>query len=639
MSNQNWLRGRTLIYNVPTPNSETPTTKKFSFLSIPKFIFWLMWKIVKVIALIIGFLVLTFSIIGIWAAVKYTKDSAPVIPDSMVMTLTLDKDYPETTGMSQLLSLIQMDKAPTTLSDVVDSIDRASKDSRVKVLAVKANGGGYNLTQLQSIRDAVLRFKASGKKSVIFSESYGEGGYGLGLYYLATAFDEIWMQPVGNVAIGGINMQIPFFKSIMDKYGVEAQFFQRKEFKNAMEHMTSNQMSSASRLSMESLIGDLAVQLVDPIKASRPKISKSFDELLNLGLLTDRAALESGLIDKLNYEDVMIGAIRKKYAGIQFVSLQKYNAVFRKKQFEHSILDSHYEANIAVIPIEGMIMSGSSKSSPFGMGDKFAGADDIVAAIEEAGQDRNIQTIILRINSPGGSPTASETIHRSVVWARDTMKKKIIVSMGSVAASGGYWVATPSDKIYAMNSTLTGSIGVVGGKINLQGLWNKLDLKWDGVAYGENSGMFSLNTPFTPSEQKQFEATIDNVYEYFIKRVADGRKLKPAQVEQIAKGRAYTGRQALDLGLVDDIGGMDKVLDDLAKVQGLKSRDDLKLVYLPMTDDPMELLMMMLSERVGISPAIEKISASLSPFLGPFSAMRSGAPTRLTYDGYGQLNQ
>jgi protease-4 len=208
--------------------------------------------------------------------------------------------------------LIRGEKAPLTLEDIVDSIDQAAKDNRVKVLAFKANGGGYNLTQLQSIRDAVLRFKASGKKSVIFSESYGEGGYGLGIYYLATAFDEIWMQPVGNVAIGGINMQVPFFKDVMDKYGVKAQFFQRKEYKNAMEHMTANQMSAASRESMDSLLGDLAGQLVEPIKLSRTQVTNSFDGLLNLGYLTDKVALKSGLIDKLDYEDNMTSAIQKK---------------------------------------------------------------------------------------------------------------------------------------------------------------------------------------------------------------------------------------------------------------------------------------------------------------------------------------
>ena len=218
MSNQSWLRGRTVVYNASTQNipvkQETPKSKT-SWVDFFKSIFCFAWKTIKGFALFIGLLFLFFIVIGIWGASKGQKSAPTALPNSMVLTLKLDGEIPETSGTTQILSLLQMDKAPLTVDDIVNSIDRASKDNRVKVLAVKASGGGYNLTQLQSIRDAVLRFKAAGKKSVIFSESYGEGGYGLGIYYLATAFDEIWMQPVGNVAIGGINMQVPFFKDVM----------------------------------------------------------------------------------------------------------------------------------------------------------------------------------------------------------------------------------------------------------------------------------------------------------------------------------------------------------------------------------------------------------------------------------------
>jgi protease-4 len=631
MSNQSWLRGRTVVYNSstpPVPPKQEPPVCKTSWLDFFRTIFCFAWKVIKGLALFIGLLILFFIAMGIWGSSKGGKSAPSNLPNSMVLTLKIEGDIPETSGTTQILSLIQMDKAPLTLDDIVNSIDRAAKDDRVKVLAVKASGGGYNLTQLQSIRDAVLRFKAAGKKSVIFSESYGEGGYGLGIYYLATAFDEIWMQPVGNVAIGGINMQVPFFKDIMADYGVKAQFFQRKEYKNAMEHLTSNKMSPASRESMESLVGDLAGQLVDPIKASRKQVSKTFDALLDQGYLTDSAALKAGVIDKLSYEDIMFDAIQKKFVGTKFVSMETYASIYKRKALESSMMSKGNGTTIAVIPIEGMIISGTAKSSPLGMGDKMAGADDIVAAIEDAANDTSVRAIVLRINSPGGSPTASETIHRAIVWAKTVKKKPIIVSMGGLAASGGYWVATPADRIYAMNSTLTGSIGVVGGKLDLQGVWDKFHVRWETVKYGQNSGMLSFNMPFSPSEQAQFEASLDNIYDYFIKRVAEGRHLTPEQVEKIAKGRAYTGRQALALGLVDEIGGMDKVLDDLAKANKEKSRDNLNLVYLPTTDDPVELFMMMLSQKIGVSPVLEKVGTALAPFM----AMKSGSPTQFVYD-------
>ena len=619
MSHHSWLRGRTVVYNPaspsPQPPDKAPVSRFSALVSVPKAILRGVWRVIRSLALTLGILMLILCGLGVWSAIEVGDAVAPKLPDNMVLSLHLNGELPETTGMTQVLAMIQMDKAPATIDAVVDAIDRGAKDPAVKALAVKADGGGYNLSQLQSLRAAVLRFKASGKKTVIFSESYGEGGYGLGLYYLASVFDEIWMQPVGMIAIGGIDMEVPFFKDVMDQYGVKGQFFQRKEYKNAMEHLTSNHMSPASRESTQSLVTDLATQLVDPIKASRKKVASSFDELLNKGLLTDKVALESGLIDKLDYEDVMVEGLRAAYKNARFVTIQRYASSINHKRTEDKLLDKPMGPTIAVIPVEGMIISGSTKSSPYGMGDKFAGASDIVDAIDDAANDPAVKAIVMRINSPGGSPSASETIHRALIWAKTAKKKPVIVSMGALAASGGYWIAVAGDKIYAMDSTLTGSIGVVGGKINLQGVWDKFHVTWDSVKYGENSGMMSMNTPFSESEQRQFEATLDNVYDYFIARVAAGRKLTPEQVEKIAKGRAYTGRQAKPLGLVDDIGGMDKVLDDLAKVHHVASRDDLNVVYLPMTDDPLTVVMTMLSERVGVAPILEKVSAQLAPFL------------------------
>lgn len=623
---QSWLRGRTVVYN-PTPKPPEPEKKKFSVLSIPKSILCFLWRAFKRTAMVIGFIVLLSVIFGIWTAAKSSKSVAPQLPDKMVLTFNLEGEVPETTGMTQILSLLQIEGAPVTLDDIVDALDRAGDDNHVKAIAFKVTSSGYNLTQLQVIREAVLRFRAKGKKAAIYSESYGESGYGLGLYYLASAFDEIWMQPVGVVAIGGIDMEMPFFKKVMDQYGIGAQFFQRKEYKNAMEHLTSERMSAASREETQSIVNDLASQLIEPIKQSRKQVSGTFDDLVNLGLLTDKKALQEGLIDKLNYEDVLLDAIRNKFDA-KTIPVEDYVAFANRKKAESSLLSSNKSPKIAIIPVDGLIVSGSAKSSPYGMGDAMAGASDIVASIEEAANDKSVRVIVLRVNSPGGSPSASETIHRAIIWAKTVKKKSVIVSMGSLAASGGYWISAPADRIYALDSTLTGSIGVVGGKINLQDTWKKYNVNWESVKYGQNSGLMSLNTPFSESEQKQFEASLDGVYNTFIERVATGRHMSPEQVEKVAKGRAWTGRQALPLGLIDEIGGMDKVLDDIAKKQGVKSRNDLNLVYLPMTEDPFELMMQLLSQRVGLSPLFEKINAILAPAL----MLSEGRGARLVYD-------
>ena len=626
MFNQSWLRGRTVVYN---PAPKFPEKKTFSLLSLPRKILGFFWRLFKRLSLMIGAIFLVFFIIALWGGVSSHKSGVSTMPANMILSFNLDGALLEKNGMSEILSRLQLEDVPVTLDDIVNSLDAAAKDNRVKALVVNARSGGYDLTQLQSLRAAVVRFKASGKKTVIYSESYGDSGYGLGLYYLASAFDEIWMQPVGVISIGGMNIQSPFFKDVMDDYGVQAQMFQRKEYKNAMEHLTSNKMSSASREVMQSLITDMATQLIDPIKQSRKNLSPKLDGLVNLGMLTDTRALKEGVIDRLDYQDVLISELRKSYNAAGLVSISDYTGSILRKKAEASLLSSDKSSpTIAVIPIEGMIVSGTAGTSPYGLQQNMAGATDIVGAIEDAANDKSVKAIVLRINSPGGSPSASETIHRAIIWAKTTKKKPIIVSMGALAASGGYWVAAPADTIYAMDATLTGSIGVVGGKINLKGLWDKYHVRWDGVKYGENSGLMSMNTPFSASEQAQFEATLDNVYDYFIKRVSDGRHMTPEQVDKIARGRAYTGRQAIKIGLVDKIGGMDVVLDDIAKANQVESRDHLNLVYLPQTDDPMQLLMQLLSRKIGISPFMEKMSAILSPML----MMGESKGARLVYD-------
>lgn len=628
MSNQSWLRGNTVVYN-PSPKQPKESVSKISkFLAIPKRILGFFWRVFKRLSLFIGAIFLISMIIGMWGASKSGKPAAPSLPDKMILSLTLDGTLPEKNGMSDILAQLQLEDTPLTIEDVVDSLDKAAKDKRVSALVVKASSAGYDLTQLQTLRAAVERFKVSGKSATIYSESYGESGYGLGLYYLASAFDEIWMQPVGVVAIGGIDMEMPFFKDVMDKYGVQGQFFQRKEYKNAMEHLKSNRMSDASREELQSIVTDLATQLITPIKQSRTIAAPKLDDLVNLGLLTDARALKEGLIDRLDYEDVLVDSLKEKYKDTKLISLDDYIAVGSRQKIEAKLLGSKSSPTIAVIPVEGMIISGSAGKSPYGFAENMAGATDIVRAIEDAANDKSVKAIVLRINSPGGSPGASETIHRAIIWAKTKKKKPVIVSMGSVAASGGYWIAAPADKIYAMDSTLTGSIGVVGGKINLAGAWDKYDVKWESVKYGQNSGMMSLNTPFSASEQAQFEETLDNVYDYFIARVAEGREMNRDKVEQIAKGRAYTGRQAKALGLVDEIGGMEKVLDDVAKDNGVASRNDLNVGYLPQTDDPMELIMQLLSRKIGLSPFLEKITASLAPIL----MMGESRGARLVYD-------
>ncbi len=612
MSHQNWLRKRNVVFqsaSVTPPQSPSCASGNFVAKALG-----VIWRVFKYVMIMFGLSTFILTAFAIWTVGQFTQKAPPSLPSSMILSFNLDGELSDASSLSEILSYLQGEAAPLTIDDVTQSIERATTDNRVQALVLRVNVAGYNLTQLQRLRASVINFKQSGKKTIIFSESYGAGGVGLGVYYLASAFDEIWLQPVGSVSIGGLNMQVPFFKGIMDDYGVEAQFFQREEYKNAMEHLTSKAMSPASRESMQSLVDDLAKQMIEPIKAERQKIAPTFDAVMDLGLLTDKAALKVGLVDRLDYEDVLVSELEKKFDKAEIISMQRYTSIYKRKHIEHRLLTKgQKKVSVAVIPVDGMIISGSLKKSPYGFGDNFAYADDIVAAIEDAALSSSVNTIVLRVNSPGGSPTASETIHRAIIWARQDKKKRVVISMSDMAASGGYWIAAAGDKIFAMDSTLTGSIGVVGGKINLAGTWKKFNVNWDSVSYGQNSVMMSMNSPFSESERRQFEASLDSIYDYFIQRVAEGRKLKPEQVKQIAKGRAYTGRQAKALGLVDEIGGMDKVLDEIAKANKLKSREELNVVYLPGIESPMQILMTMMSEQSMLSPIFGTIIETIFP--------------------------
>lgn len=631
MAPQNWLRGRTIIYQSATQiKSQTEKKKSLSVMGMIGTIANFFWRILKAMALAIGLLVLVGIIMAVITAFRFERATTPSLSRDMVLSFEMSGMLPESNGFSQILSYLQKENAPLSVQDIVDSIDRAATDPRVKALVVEAKGGGYNLSQLQAIEGAIEGFKANGKKTYIYSESYGEGGFGFGLYSFASHFDEIWLQPVGSIAIAGLQMEMPFLKDALDKIGVKAQFFQRKEYKNAMENMTATSMSAASRESTESLLGDMVDQLVSPIKFNRFKDKKDIQPLIDKGFYTDKSAKEVGLVDHVGTGDELVNTLQKKYASSRWVTMKRYHYALSMPDVE-KFMDARKGkiSSIAIIPVDGMIVSGSSGGSPAGA--DMAGADDIADAIREAAKNRGVKAIIVRVNSPGGSPTASETIRNTLIWAKKEYKKPIYVSMGTVAASGGYWIATAADKIYAEPSTLTGSIGVVGGKLNLENVWPKIGVHWDGVSFGQNAGMFSMNKPFSASEQKIFEESLDNIYDAFISRVAEGRKLTPAEVEKIAKGRAYTGRQAMDLKLVDKLGGMDDVLDDIATSMKLSSRHELVLSYYPVQIDPIQLAMVLLSEKIGLSPYLEKTAT----FFKTFEALQKQGSTGMVYQDFG----
>lgn len=624
----NWLRGRTVVYN-PVPKALVKV-RRFHPGKI-------LWEALKRAAMAMGFVLIFSIVVGAWTASQMTKKQVPNLPKQMVLVLDLTGQEESAAGPARYLEGLGLGSGDISISDTIDAIDAAAKDKRVKALALFLGTQQLELADLQEVRGAIMRFKESKKPVRAYADSYGGGGSGLGMYYLASAADQIWMQPVGVVAIPGMTAQLPFGRGLLDKIGVRPEFFQRKEYKTAMEHFTSTGMSEASREQMVGLINDLGDQIAGQIAKDRKSVAGNFKQLIDRGLFTDEEALQVKLLDRVDYQDVFVAELRKDLEGDakakkpDFISVEEFAAVTEYERGKEGMLAKKGNPLVARITIDGMITDGSGGVSPLTGNEPIVTASTIAGAIMQAAEDKNVKAILIRIDSPGGTPSASETIHRAIIRARTDFKKPVIISMGNTAASGGYWVAAAGDKIYASNSTLTGSIGVVGGKFDASGLWDKLDVNWEEVSYGKNGGMWSFNKPFSPDEQERFEASLDNVYAAFIKRVTEGRKLSPTQVEAIAKGHVWSGRKAKELGLVDVIGGEDKALDELAQTLGKDNRLGLRVMDLPRSPSPLEEILQLLSQQIALPAFLPKV------LLGEMSPLLMQQDGRLVYEALPEI--
>lgn len=536
--------------------------------------FRFVWGAFKRTSTIIGAIILIGAVFSLLASSPAVKQEE--LPQKLVLALQLKDGLSEEPMGGSLLETIQTFGEPhQTVQDIVSTLDRAAADKRVAALAVNIKGGEFGAANVQEIRAAVKRFRASGKPAWVYSPSYEEAGGTMGAYYLAAVFEQIWMQPVGFVGLPGYDAEMPFLADALKKIGVQPQFFQRKEYKSVMENIARAQMSPENREMTTSILTDITATMVADIAADRKLPPENISKDIDTGIFTDREALAARLIDKIDYADVMLATLRQSLGAnlndeksVPPVEFADYQATKPKK---------NTGPKIGVISAIGEIIADDSGG---GFGKTVVTPDRISEAFQSAIDDKDIKAVIFRIASPGGSPTASETIRRAV--QKTVAKgKPVIVSMGSMAGSGGYWIATDATRIFALPATLTGSIGVAGGKMDFSELMKKLDVNWDGVQIGKNADMNSMTKPFSESGTERMNAVMDSIYAAFTDRVAKGRKLTPEVVEKIAKGRVWTGSQGLANGLVDELGGMDAALDYAAKTLKVADRSQLDIVDLP----------------------------------------------------------
>jgi protease IV len=478
-----------------------------------------------------------------------------------------------------------------TLRDVTDALVRAGDDPRIKGVVARIGDTSLGTASIQELRDAIAAFRAKGKFALAYADGFGELGSGTRDYYLAAGFDEVWLQPFAEVGLVGLRVEVPFFRGSLDKLGLVPRFDHRSEYKTAMNVVTETKMTAAHREETDSILNSVYGQLVEGIASGRMLDPAEVRNLVDQGPFSADDALKAHLVDHLGYREDAVAAARVRAGeNAELVSAVDYlQSAGRPHQSGPAI---------AVIYASGLITRDGSSGSPLS-GAEGSGADALSRAFRKAAEDGDVKAILFRIDSPGGSATASETIWHAVARAKEA-KKPVIVSMGEVAGSGGYYIAAPADRIVAEPATLTGSIGVVAGKVLIAGLSEKLGVTWDAAQLGKQADMFSSIDDFSPEEQQRFERMLDEIYAGFKQRVADGRHLSAEAVEDVAKGRVWTGADAMPRHLVDALGGFDTALALAKEVAGIPADRDITLKpFPPPSNSPAVVLARLLGQDRG----------------------------------------
>jgi len=467
-----------------------------------------------------------------------------------------------------------MSRRKIRLPDIIEGLRRARRDDRVRALVVKVGGGRIGLALVQEIREAVSGFRESGKLTVAWAETFGEFTHGNVPYYLATAFDRIYLQPSGTLGLTGIAVEQLFLHDALAKIGVAFQSAKRYEYKSAADNLTERGFTPPAREASERLAASIAEQISAAIAERRGKTPEQARALLDRGPFLAADALAEGLVDALGYRDEVYTDVRKEAgpdATLQYVARYQRNHLLAQRARR---LPRGRERFVAVIYAAGPIRQGRSTRSPVGGG--AMGSDTVAAALRSALSDERARAVLLRVNSPGGSATASDTIWREVVRLR-AAGKPVVVSMSDVAASGGYFISAPADVIVAQPGTITGSIGVIMGKPVLADALERLGITTDSVAVGSGATMLAPTHPFTEDEWNRINIWLDAIYQDFIGKVASGRRIPVERVHEVARGRVWTGADAAQNGLVDELGGMQAAAEIARRRAGLPADAPLRV--------------------------------------------------------------
>jgi protease-4 len=550
-----------------------------------------------------------------WQEVRDWRTAETPVPERTVLTLDLASGVAEQAPMSPLAGAAD---GGVPIHRAIDALDRAADDDRIKAVAVRIGRGALAMGHAQELRDALADFRDSGKTAWAFAETLSGGGMGGGTLqgYLASAFDRVWLQPSGDVDLSGFLLESPYLADALAEIGVEPRLDQRREYKGIKDRFTAMRMPEPQRANQRQLLESWMDQVVAGIAEGRGLETQQVRQLVDAGAFSAERALEAGLVDKLGYQDQMSRALREEIgAGAEdrdaMVGLLAYGAqMLRERELPEDT------PQIAVITGQGAVTLGDSQGGRL-FGDVQMGSDTLAPALLEAARDDQIQAIVLRVDSPGGSYVASDTIWHAVRRARE-MGTPVVVSMGNIAASGGYFVAAPADRIYAQPGTITGSIGVGSGKFVMTGLWDKLEINFDGVQVGRNADFWSANHDFTQAQWQKLQTFLDQTYADFKQKVGAGRDLSPEQVEQAAQGKIWSGADAKARGLVDQLGGLKAAIAGAKELAEIPADQEVRVVDRPERPDPLRRLIEGALKGQVESPAAEalgRIARGLQPLV------------------------
>jgi protease-4 len=539
----------------------------------------------------------SMGIIG--GIVSTAQDDTVTIKKKTVLTIDLSKGVVDRASSNPFEEMNFQTFKPENkvgLNAILKNLKKAKDDENIKGIYINSPGVNAGTGTLEEIRNAILDFKTSGKFVISYADAYSQSSY-----YLATASDKIYLNPEGLVDFKGLSSQLMFFRDALDKLGVEPIIIRGKnnKFKSAVEPFMYNHISEANRLQTLTYMGSIWNHILEGISKTRGISVEELNMLADSMLVSNaKATVEYKLVDELKYYDEVLAELKEKSEteeddDINFMSISKYSKTPNKPTGKGLIKEK-----IAVVYASGEINMGAGSNSEIG-------SEGTSKAIREARLDTSVKALVLRVNSPGGSALASEVIWREVILTKAV--KPVVVSMGDVAASGGYYISAPADKIFANPTTITGSIGVFGILWNGQNLMNKIGINSDAVNTNAHSDIGSTARPMSDVEYAVIQKSVEEVYDVFLGHVAEGRNKTKEQVDEIGQGRVWSGENAKEIGLIDEFGGLNEAIEaakELAKLE------DYRLLELPKQKDPMEELLSNFGANVKANIIKEELGTS-----------------------------